>query len=193
MSLSHALIAGVALCILGCRPAPGVGTHWRSCAVSPELGLIAFTSSPLVGSNSGVIVDPHAEFCCVLVVLPGRRGGLSSSKDEDVGRSTHSTYTFRTDTGQISFEYSWERYNDIVDIAGGDTHARRAIFSSLDISPPVSGPCSSSVLFATLAHRLTRWKRFSGSFRMIHLSHRSRSRPERTMVLFNARELHNGV
>ncbi|SRR6266498_5036836 len=119
MSLSHALIAGVALCILGCRPAPGVGTHWRSCAVSPELGLIAFTSSPLVGSNSGVIVDPHAEFCCVLVVLPGRRGGLSSSKDEDVGRSTHSTYTFRTDTGQISFEYSWERYNDIVDIAGG--------------------------------------------------------------------------
>jgi hypothetical protein len=118
MSLSPVLIAGVALCMLGCGPAPGVGTHWRSCAVTPELGLMAFASSPLVGSNSAVIVDPHSEFCCVLVVLPGRRGGLSGSRDEDVGRSTHSTYTFRTDIGEISFEYSWERHNDIVEIAG---------------------------------------------------------------------------
>jgi len=118
MSLSHVSIAGVALCMLGCGPAPGVGTHWRSCAVTPELGLIAFTSSPLLGSNSGVIVDPHSEFCCLLVVLPGRRGGLSGSRDEDVGRSTHSSYTFRTDIGEISFEYSWELHNDTVEIAG---------------------------------------------------------------------------
>jgi hypothetical protein len=118
MSLRHVLIAGAALCILGCGPAPGVGTHWRSCAVTPELGLIAFTSSPLLGSNSGVIVDPHSEFCCVLIVLPDRRGGLSGSGDEDVGRSTRSTYTFRTDIGEISFEYSWELHNDMVEIAG---------------------------------------------------------------------------
>jgi hypothetical protein len=41
--------------------------------------------------------------------------------------------------------------------------------------------------------RLTRWKRFSGSLRMIRLSHHCRSRLEQTMALFNARELHNGV
>jgi hypothetical protein len=118
MSLSRALIAGVALSMLGCWSAPGIGTHWRSFAVTPELGLIAFTSSPLLGSNSTVVVDPHPEFCCVLIVLSGRRGGLSGSRDEDVGRSTHSSFTFRTDIGEVSFEYSWERHNDIVDIAG---------------------------------------------------------------------------
>lgn len=118
MSLSHVLIAAVTSCMLSCRPAPGVGTHWRACAVTPELGLIAFASSPLLGNNSGVIVDPHAEFCCVLVVLPGLRGGLSSSKDEDVGRSTQSSYTFRTDVGPVSFEYSWDRHDDVVHMAG---------------------------------------------------------------------------
>jgi hypothetical protein len=81
MFMRSVIVGSLMLCCVSCSGPPELGTFWRSCAIAPQLGIIAFARGPALASDSRLVANPRPLLCCVLFVCRGREGGLSGTRD----------------------------------------------------------------------------------------------------------------